>query len=59
VIFCPEETVEEDVVIEDCESEIAPGTTVIVGAGPFVTGDALMAVIVVAVPERIPVKVAV
>ena len=55
----PCETVDEDTVTVDCAEEIPPGSTVTVGSVDETAVPPIVAVIVVAVPGVLPVKVAV
>jgi hypothetical protein len=55
----PELTVELVTAIVDVDAEMAPGVTVMVGNTDVTVFPSIVALIVVAVPERIPVKLAV
>ena len=59
VAVAPEVTVEAEVVTVDCDREIAEGVTVTVGRVLVTAAPPIEALIVVAVPEFVPVKVAV
>jgi chorismate synthase len=59
VIFAPETTVPAETVTVDWASEKAPGVTVIVGRVDVTAEPPIVPLIVVALPARTPVKVAV
>lgn len=59
LIEFPDKTVGLDTVTKDCDNENAPGLTVIVGKVEVMANPPTVALIVVAVPETTPVKVAV
>ena len=59
VSFAPEERPEVETVTRDCEREIDPGDTVSVGITEVTDDPPIVAARVVAVPDVVPVKVAV